>query len=284
MATLRTIYAADTVHPRDADLRWPASAIWRPGEPAVRSIELEDVKEALAQGIDDFRAMPSHALFLCIIYPVLGFVLMRLAFGYDILPLVYPLLTGMALLGPLAAVALYDISRRREMGLDASVWQLGEVFHSPSIGAIARLGLLLLAIFVIWLGVAQLMYVQIFRAAEPTSFGEFAYDVLATPQGHKLIIVGNGGRVPVRAFSARDQRRVLPHARRPRRQRRHGGAHLGARGHREPADHGAVGHHRRGGADRRALSFFIGLAVVVPILGHATWHLYRKVVSGDEAI
>ncbi len=191
MAILRSVNYPDALHPQHPALRWPASAIWRPGEPAVRSIGLKDLRDAIARGIDDFNAVPSHAVFLCVIYPILGFVLLRLAFGYDLLPLIYPLLTGFALLGPLAAVALYDVSRRREMGLDTSVWDLGEVFRLPSIGAIARLGLLLLAIFFAWLGIAQVIYVQIFRGAEPASFGQFMHDVLTTPAGRELILVGN---------------------------------------------------------------------------------------------
>ena len=128
-----------------------------------------DLKDAVAKGFDDFNAVPSHAVFLGIIYAILGLIIFRLAFGYDVLPLVYPMLAGSALLGPIAAVALYDLSRRRERGLDTSVWHMGEVFRSPQIGAIARLGLVLTAIFFVWLGLAQVMYVQIMGGAEPTS-------------------------------------------------------------------------------------------------------------------
>lgn len=282
MATLRTVHYTDTISPRADDVRWPASAIWRSGEPAVRSISLADLKDAIAKGIDDFNAMPSHAVFLTIIYPILGIVLMRLAFGYDLLPLVYPLLTGFALLGPLAAVSLYDLSRRRELGLDTSVWHLGEVLRLPSIGAIARLGLLLLAIFFIWLGIAQVMYTQIFRGAEPSSIGAFLRDVLTTSAGRELIVAGNAVgiafallvlvisvvsfpmlvdrnvsvgtavRTSVRAVIANPLIMAL------------WGAIVAASL--------AIG----------SLPLFIGLAVVFPILGHATWHLYRKVVSPDE--
>ena len=60
-------------------------------EPTVRKITTTDVWEALAQGFDDFRAIPTHAFFICLIYPVAGLVLFRLSFGYEMLPLLYPL-------------------------------------------------------------------------------------------------------------------------------------------------------------------------------------------------
>ena len=119
MANLKTISHSDIPHP-DLDLRWPASSIWRSGEPAVRNIGVADLNDALREGFADFMEVPSHAVFLGIIYAVLGLVLFRVSFGYDVLPLVYPMLAGFALLGPLAAVALYDLSRRREHGLGHS--------------------------------------------------------------------------------------------------------------------------------------------------------------------
>ena len=50
--------------------------------PTVRRIGLADIKDALARGIDDFMAMPSHAVFLCITYPIVGLLLVWLTFGY----------------------------------------------------------------------------------------------------------------------------------------------------------------------------------------------------------
>ena len=58
-----------------------------PAQPTIRKIGLADLQDALAKGADDFYAMPTHAMFLCIIYPIVGFALARLAFGYSILPL-----------------------------------------------------------------------------------------------------------------------------------------------------------------------------------------------------
>ena len=162
-----------------------------PAQPAIRRIGLADLKDALAKGLDDFNAMPTHAMFLCVIYPLIGLVLARLAFGYSILPLLYPLASGFALVGPLAALGLYELSRRREAGLEGGATQAFDVLRSSSIGAIAALGILLLLIVGVWLAVANAIYVADFGYAPPPSFGPFMREVLTMPAGWNLIIVGN---------------------------------------------------------------------------------------------
>ena len=110
-------------------------------QPAVRRIGLADLRDALRKGLADFYAMPTHAIFLCVIYPVVGLLLARLAFGYSMLPLLYPMVTGFALIGPVAALGLYELSRRREAGRDVSAAHALDVVTSSSIGAIVALGL-----------------------------------------------------------------------------------------------------------------------------------------------
>src|SRR5215213_425626 len=160
--------------------------------PKVRKIGIADLKDALARGLDDFLAMPSHAVFLCLIYPVVGFVLARMVLGYNVLPLLFPLAAGFALLGPVAALGLYEMSRRREMGLDVSWRHALDVFRSPSLGAILVLGLMLVAIFLTWIAVAQAIYVANFGYTPAASMPDFINQVLTTPAGWALIVVGNG--------------------------------------------------------------------------------------------
>ena len=159
--------------------------------PLVRSIGLGDLRYALAKGLEDFRAMPTHVIFLSLIYPIAGIALWRATFGYDVVPLLYPLAAGFALIGPFAAIGLYELSRRRELGLDTSWKHAFDIIHSPSIWALAALGLFLLAIFGVWLAVANGIYVANFGYRQPTSLAEFADMVLGTPEGHRLIVVGN---------------------------------------------------------------------------------------------
>src|SRR3979411_2880903 len=111
----------------------------------IRKIGLSDLSDALRRGWEDFTAVPSHAIILCVIYPVLGLVLARVVMGYSVLPLLFPLAAGFALIGPFAALGLYELSRRREHGEDPSAWDAFRVLRAPSFGAILGLGAILLA-------------------------------------------------------------------------------------------------------------------------------------------
>ncbi len=99
--------------------------------PVVRSIWPSDLIDVLAKGLEDFRAMPTHVLFLSLIYPIAGIAIARATFGYDVVPLLYPLAAGFALIGPFAAIGLYELSRRRELGLDTSWKHAFDIIHSP---------------------------------------------------------------------------------------------------------------------------------------------------------
>src|SRR6201747_501744 len=160
--------------------------------PVIRTIHLSDLGDALRLGWEDFKAVPSHAIILCVIYPVLGLVLARLALGYSVLPLLFPLAAGFALLGPFAALGLYELSYRRERGEQASAWHATEVLRSPSFGAMLGLGALLLTIFVVWVATAQSIYVSMFGNAPAAGIPNFVSEILTTPQGWGLIIVGCG--------------------------------------------------------------------------------------------
>src|SRR5437667_256205 len=123
--------------------------------PAVQRIGVAEIRDALVQGVEDFAAFRTDVVFLCVVYPLVGLVLARLAFGYDMLPLLFPLASGFALVGPFAAVGLYEMSRQREESGEASWADAVAVVRSPSFGAIVMLGLSLMAIFLLWLGVAM---------------------------------------------------------------------------------------------------------------------------------
>ena len=126
--------------------------------PAVSRVKTADLRDALIKGLDDFAAYRTDVIFLCLIYPLAGIVLLWLTFGYDMLPLLFPLASGFALIGPVAAVGLYEMSRRREQGTRITWMDAFGVIRSPGFGAILVLGLVLLAIFLLWLLTANLIY------------------------------------------------------------------------------------------------------------------------------
>jgi uncharacterized membrane protein len=249
--------------------------------PEVRSIGLQDLRDALAKGLDDFWAMPTHVVFLSLIYPIAGIAIGWATLGYDVVPLLYPIATGFALIGPFAAIGLYELSRRREMGLDTSWTHAFDVRHSPSFQAILIVGLLLLAIFGIWLAMAHAIYVTTFGYRAPVAFPAFAHNVLTTPEGHNLIVIGNavGFLFAVLAFS-------LSVVSFPLLLDRNVGAAVAIATSvravlRNPGAMALWGLIVATGLIIGSLPFFLGLAVVMPVLGHATWHLYRKVVVPD---
>ena len=82
----------------------PAVTNAPPALPVVRKITFADLNDALAEGWEDFTRKPSYVLLLGILYPIIGLFIARLTFGYDVLPLLFPLAAGFALLGPFAGL------------------------------------------------------------------------------------------------------------------------------------------------------------------------------------
>jgi len=247
----------------------------------VRKIGLSDLRDALRLGWEDFQAIPTHAVVLCVIYPVIGLVLFRLVLGYSVLPLLFPLAAGFTLIGPFAGLGLYELSRRRERGEEAAAWHVTDVLRAPSFGAILELGALLLVLFGIWIAAADAIYVATFGNAPAASIPDFAKRVLTTPEGWSLIIVGCGVgflfAVVALCVSVVSFPLMLD---------RHASAIDAVRTSLQAVKENAfvmavwgliVAVLLAAGS----LPFFVGLAVVLPVLGHATWHLYRKVVEPD---
>ena len=246
--------------------------------PAIRRIRVGDLGDVLAKGLDDFAAYRTDVIFLCVFYPLVGLVLARLAFGYDLLPLIFPLASGFALVGPFAAVGLEEMSRRREAGMAVTWADAFGVFRSPSFGAIVVLGLVLMAIFLLWLLAAEAIYQITLGPAPPVSLGGFVHDVLSTPTGWTMIGLGFGAgflfallvlAISVVSFPLLlDQEvgvdtAVLTSIRAV---------------FANPGPMATWGLIVASGLVIASIPFFLGLIIVMPVLGHATWHLYRRIV------
>lgn len=247
----------------------------------IRKIGLSDLSEALRLGWEDFNAMPSHAVVVCVIYPVLGIALFRMVLGYSLLPLLFPLAAGFALIGPFAAIGLYELSRRRERGEEVDVSKALQVLRAPAFGGMLELGVLLLVLFGVWIGVANAIYVAMFGHAPAASIPDFATRVLTTPEGWSLIIVGCGVgflfAVVALCVSVVSFPLMLD---------RHATAIDAIRTSiwaviKNPIAMAGWGLIVAALLVIGSLPLFVGLAVVLPVLGHATWHLYRKVVEPD---
>jgi uncharacterized membrane protein len=252
-----------------------------PAMPRVRAIKPRDLVDVLRQGFADFWAMPTHVIFLSLIYPIAGLVIGGAAFGYNLLWLFYPMAAGFALIGPFAAIGIYELSRRREQGLDSDWSHVFDLLQAQSFRAILALGLVLLAIFGIWIAVAQSIYTAYFGYLVPESIDAFLRQVLTTEAGHRMIVVGNvvgclfallAFVISVVAFPLLIDRDVSAFA----------AAMTSVKAvARNPLTMALWGLIVAVALLIGSLPFFVGLAVVLPVLGHATWHLYRKVVVPD---
>ncbi len=209
--------------------------------PAVARIGVADLEEVLASGLRDFAAFRSDVIFLCVLYPVAGLILVRLAFGYQMLPLLFPLASGFALVGPFAAVGLYEMSRRREAGMETGWADAFGVIRSPSFPAIVLLGLVLMAIFLLWLGAA----LKIYAWTLGPEFAGLSHGVhprrVHDPRRLDTNRSGRRRRLSVCVAGADDQRCVVSSASRPRGGSRHGDYDIGARGRHKSRPDGAVG-------------------------------------------
>jgi uncharacterized membrane protein len=245
----------------------------------VRMLGIGDLCWALARGVEDFGASRTDVIFLCVIYPLLGLLLARVASGYDMLPLVFPLTSGFALLGPLAAVGLNEMSRRRELGQPAGLAAAFGVFRSPAIGGIALLGGLLLTMFLFWLVIANAVYNLTLGPEPPASLASFVHDIFHTRAGWAMALIGIdlGFLLAVLALVVSvvsfpmllDRNVTLETAVRT-------SARVVVRNPMVMAVWGLI---ISASLLVGSIPLLLGLIVVMPVLGHATWHLYRRAVA-----
>jgi uncharacterized membrane protein len=247
--------------------------------PQVRKITAADLWDALRKGAEDLGALRDDILFIGIVYPVAGLLMARLAFSYDLLPMLFPLASGFAIIGPVAAVGLYEMSRRRELGEKVNWLDAFGVLRSPALGSIIGMGVILLALFGLWLGAAYELNLAIMGPAAPPTIRAFSHNVFWTQAGGTLIAAGVGvgflfavlsfaiGVVTVPLLLDRDvglwtaiktSLKVVAA---------------------NPGTMALWGLIVAGALVLGSVPAMVGLIFVVPVLGHASWHLYRKAVA-----
>jgi len=251
--------------------------------PRVRQIRADDCFAALKEGFEDFLATPTYPIFVGLFYAVAGIALFAMTSFGSALQLAFPLAAGFAIIGPFVAIGLYEMSRRRERGLAVRGRDAFTVLRSPALASILGFGLLLLAIFAAWIFAAEIIYVSLYGSAPPAAAIPFLHEVLATGRGWTLIVVGvlvgfcfaalalaisvvsfplmldrDLGLVPALETSLRVTRA-------------------------NPAAVALWGLIVAAALVLGSLPLFFGLAVVLPVLGHATWRFYRKAIERDPA-
>lgn len=248
----------------------------------IRDLRVSDLRAALKKGVEDFAAFRTDVIFVVLIYPIIGLLLTWFAFHRDLLPLVFPLVAGFALLGPFAAVGLYEMSRRRELGLKTGWGDAFGVIESPSFVPILILGGYLLAIFAVWMLAAYLIYSLTLGPEPPVSASAFVRDVFTTGAGGTMLVAGVAVGFIFAALVL-----AISFVSFPLLLDRHVGVPKAVItsvdiAMKNPVTVAAWGLIVVALLALGILTMFVGLIVVLPVLGHATWHLYRRAVVSVE--
>ncbi|NIZ13644.1 DUF2189 domain-containing protein [Phaeobacter sp. HF9A] len=247
--------------------------------PRVRSLTMSDISHALRAGWEDFKSSRSDAMFLVFLYPLIGLAMVMTGFHLAVLPLLLPLIMGFAIVGPAAAIGLYEMSRRREQGAPAGWMSAFSVLRSPAFGAMFVLAFYLAALFVVWIVTAQAIYNATLGPVAPASLEAFARDVLTTRPGWVMMVsgfaVGAAFAYAALAVSIVSFPLLLD---------RHVGLPVAVATSLEVMRKNRLVCLTWGAMVGSALligsiPLFAGLIVVVPLLGHATWHFYRRAVA-----
>lgn len=275
-------------------LTWTANAVSATGEaivhggehlggdhmapPRIRELTNDDIRYALRAGWEDFKAMRSDVMAIVMLYPVIGVVTALLAFHANMAHYIFPVAAGFALIGPVAAIGLYELSRKREVDGHANWGDALAVLGSPAITPILVLGLYLLAIFIIWMVAANLVFAATLGTAPYPTIQAFVSDLFNTSQGLWMIIIGMlvgcvfAGivlMVSIVSFPLLLHRNVgLPTAVMT-------SIKVSEKSPRVVATWGLI---VASLLLLGSIPLFLGLIVAFPLLGHATWHLYRRAV------
>lgn len=245
----------------------------------VRKITAEDLNFALREGWNDFLEKRGDLIVAGLIYPLIGLITAAVTLGSRFLPLFYPVAAGISLLGPIVAVGFYELARRREAGLESNWTHFFDVRKRPSAPGIVAVAGLLIAIFVGWIFAASLLFVTLWGGYVPTSIGDFATRLFTTGEGWALIIVGNAVGALFAALVLAVSLVSLPML-----------VDCTISGHEAVSTSVRASLANAGLMVRWGLTIavllllgsiplFIGLAVVLPVLGYATWHLYTRLID-----
>jgi uncharacterized membrane protein len=237
-----------------------------------RRMTIADMKDALWAGWDDLRQSRTDALLIAAIFPLAGMVFAAAFIVQAFLPFVFPLLAGFALLGPMATLWFAALSRQRERD-DESI---SVIFAEPRIYAIQRLAGIAILIFFSWNMSAAIIYLLTLGSSDEAAQAPFFVRVFTTHAGWELIIIGCAVgavfafvtlAISVISFPVVIDRQVTAF--------QAVGISIQAMRH-NPLFVLAWGAVVAAGLIFGAVTFLLGMVVVLPVLGHATWHVYKR--------
>lgn len=248
-------------------------------EPPVRAITVDDISVALSDGLRDFRAAPAFGLLIGVIYALAGNLLFWVATSFDLLFLAYPLAAGFALVAPFAAVGVYETSRRLAEGGDVSVTALLGKVPAHARRELGYMALVSAFGMIAWIYAAGFVYALFFGIS---SFGDtdLVSTVVSTPRGIAFLVTGNviGAVMATVIFSIS----VIAYPMLLDRDIDFITAMITSIRAVFAAPLVMLGWGIFVGTMLAIaiLPMFLGLIIVLPWLGHATWHLYRRAVTG----
>lgn len=247
--------------------------------PAVRRIGSADLQWALAEGWKDFREKRGDLVFVGLLYPLICLVAIVVTLNDPLLPLLFPLVAGLSIAGPAVALGFYELARRREAGLESSWWHFLDPLKGRSRMPLAVLTIGLGALFVGWLIAAYLIYTITFGLNNQMHLPDLFGKLFTTDSGWSMIVIGNlvglGFAIITLVFSAISFPMVVD---------KPVGADIAVRTSIKAFRANPV---TMLGWGVRIVALLvlglipaaIGLAIVLPWLGYATWHLYTRVVE-----
>ena len=248
---------------------------------AVRTIGNAEIRESLAQGWDDFLARRGDLIVVGLIYPLIGIASAFLFLGGNLFYLFFPVAAGISLLGPVAAIGFYELARRREDGLESDWSHFLDVRKRPAWDSLMAVAGLLLGIFFLGVAAAAILWNRLIGVA-PTSVGHLFSLIFGTAEGWALIVVGNlvglGFAALVLTISVVSMPMLVD-------------CDVDARTALDTSVRAVMtnkGAMFRWGLIVAALlvlgsiPLFVGLAMVLPVLGYATWHLYAHAVVREN--
>ncbi|MGC4251832.1 MAG: DUF2189 domain-containing protein [Sphingobium sp.] len=247
----------------------------------IRDLDLSDIRIALKQGWQDFQAKRGDLVFVGFIYPIVVLLAILSASRVSTLPFIFPLVAGSVMLGPLFASGFYELARRREAGLDTRWRHFLDVVRGPSAPALLDLASVTGALFLAWIGAAWFIFQATVGQLGPeavSSAGAFLNAVFTTSEGWRMIIFGNLTglcfAIATLAVSAVSFPMVVDKP-------VNWGVALRTSvrvARRNPVTMATWGLIVVALLVLGALPALVGLAVALPVLGYATWHLYTRAV------